>query len=92
MLALSFVLCGPLLASQLELVPRGIGLYQIARFHLMPELLLTVFVARGLHQLARRILRGLPRALVAGLPLALALIGALVSAPQSTIDPPSSST
>jgi hypothetical protein len=51
MLALAFMVAGPLLAARFDLVPRGIFLYVIRRFHLLPALLLAPAVA-GAFELA----------------------------------------
>jgi hypothetical protein len=51
MLALAFVVSGPLLAARFDLVPRGLYLYVIRRFHLLPTLLLAPAVA-GAFELA----------------------------------------
>jgi len=48
MLALAFVLAGPLLAARFDLEPRGLNLYALRRFHLMATLLLAVPVACAL--------------------------------------------
>lgn len=45
MLALSFLLCGPLLVLRFNVPPEGIGLYVNQRFHLLPLLLLALPVA-----------------------------------------------
>jgi hypothetical protein len=45
MLALAFVVSGPVLAARFDLVPRGLSLYVIRRFHLLPLLLLAPAVA-----------------------------------------------
>src|SRR6185295_12172578 len=44
-LAASIVLAGPVLASRFNIEPRGIGLFIVRRFHLLPTLLLAVPVA-----------------------------------------------
>jgi hypothetical protein len=71
LLAASFVLAGPVLATRFNVEPRGIGLYVVERFHLLPTLLLAIPVSAAIdHAIAR-----LPRAeparispLVAALP------------------------
>ena len=45
MLALAFVVAGPLLAARFDLAPTGLNLYAVRRFHLMATLLLAVPVA-----------------------------------------------
>jgi hypothetical protein len=57
MLAASFLLAGPVLASRFNVEPRGIGLYVCQRFHLLPTLLLAVPVAAGLDPLCARVTR-----------------------------------
>jgi len=47
-LAASFVLAGPVLATRFNVEPRGIGLYVVERFHLLPVLLLTIPVAAAI--------------------------------------------
>lgn len=48
LLAVSFVLAGPGLASRFDIDPHGIGLYICQRFHLLPALLLAVPVAAAI--------------------------------------------
>lgn len=57
MLAASFVLAGPLLATRFNIDPHGIGLYVCQRFHLLPALLLAVPVAAALDLACARITR-----------------------------------
>jgi hypothetical protein len=45
LLALAFVLAGPVLAARFDIAPSGVNLYVVRRFHLMPMLLLAVPVA-----------------------------------------------
>jgi hypothetical protein len=45
LLAIAFVVAGPLLAARFDLYPAGIPLYVILRFHLLPTLLLAPAVA-----------------------------------------------
>lgn len=54
MLALSFVLAGPVLASRFNIEPTGIGLFICQRFHMLPYVLLVVPVAVGVDQLIAR--------------------------------------
>jgi len=75
MLAASIALAGPLLASRFNVEPRGIGLYVVQRFHILPTLLLAVPVAAALDRLAARIAH--PRAATA---LAVAGFAALIVA------------
>jgi hypothetical protein len=48
LLAASVVLAGPVLASQFNIDPHGLGLYVCERFHLLPTLLLAVPIAAAL--------------------------------------------
>jgi len=80
MLAVTFLTTGPLMVCLLNITPAGTGLYQLARFYLLPELVLSIFVARGLHQLLRR-LRGPMRRPMQLLPVAAALLAAWSSLP-----------
>ncbi len=52
MLAVSWLLAGPLVATKFNIEPVGLGLYVLQRFHVLPALLLAVPVAVGLTQLA----------------------------------------
>jgi hypothetical protein len=45
LLALSFVIAGPVLAARFDLVPTGLNLYAVRRFHLIPIVLLAPAVA-----------------------------------------------
>jgi len=45
MLAISFVLAGPVLAARFDINASGVNLYVVRRFHLLPTLLLAVPVA-----------------------------------------------
>jgi hypothetical protein len=88
MLALSFVLAGPVLASRFDLPTTGMARYAVQRFHLLPILLLAPAVAlafesalaRGEASQARR-LRVRPRVAVAIAVLGFA-VAALRSAPE----------
>jgi hypothetical protein len=53
MLALSFVLAGPVLVSRFNVAPEGLGLYVCQRFYVLPALLLAVPTAVGVGALAR---------------------------------------
>jgi len=57
MLALAFVIAGPILATRFDVEPTGLGLYVVRRFHLLPTLLLAPAVAiavdRGYQLIAR---------------------------------------
>jgi hypothetical protein len=82
MLALSFVLAGPLLVMRFDLVPVGLNLYAIRRFHLMATLLLAVPVAGALDVALVR----LEGRLRPGIAAAIAVLGfataALVTVPD----------
>jgi hypothetical protein len=54
MLALAFVVAGPLLAARFNIEPAGFDLYVVRRFHLMPTLLLAVPVASALDLVVAR--------------------------------------
>lgn len=73
LLALSLALAGPVLATRFNIEPRGIGLYIVERFHLLPTLLLAIPVAAALD----RPLSYLPRA---GAALSVVVFVALVVA------------
>ena len=53
MLLASFVLAGPVLASRFNVLPSGVGLYVVDRFHLLPALLLAPAVADLFDRLRR---------------------------------------
>ena len=55
MLALSFVLAGPVLVSRFNVAPEGLGLYVCQRFYVLPAMLLAIPIAVGLTSLAKRI-------------------------------------
>lgn len=65
MLAVSFVLAGPLLIARFNIAPMGIGLAICQRFHLFVVVLLTVPVAVGIDLVVRNVVvrRGLREAL-----------------------------
>ncbi len=52
-LALAWFLAGPVLMSQFNAAPEGIGLYIVRRFHVLPTLLLALPVAVGFTEVAR---------------------------------------
>lgn len=79
-LAAAFLLSGPLFASQLSLRPRGIGLYQLARMYALSELVATVILARGLHQIFKQTPK-LKRWL-GPVPVVVAMIAGLFAAPS----------
>jgi hypothetical protein len=51
MLLVSLALAGPLLVLRFNVAPRGIGLYVVERFHLLPALLLAIPVADAIDRL-----------------------------------------
>ncbi|HEY5928417.1 MAG TPA: DUF2723 domain-containing protein, partial [Kofleriaceae bacterium] len=55
MLAVAFVIAGPLLVMRFNLPPRNLTLHMCQRFHLLPLVLLTIPVAVGLDQLATKL-------------------------------------
>lgn len=57
LLAASFVLAGPVLASRFNIDPHGLGLYVCERFHILPALLLAVPVAAALDRACARVSR-----------------------------------
>jgi hypothetical protein len=59
LLAASFVLAGPVLASRFDVDPHGLGRYICQRFHILPALLLAVPVAAALDLACARISRPL---------------------------------
>lgn len=79
-LALCFLTAGPAFVAVLNVSPKGITGYEVARFHLLPSMLLAVFVGRGLHQAWRRLVRLRP--LLMGLPVVIAALAALFTAPD----------
>jgi hypothetical protein len=76
MLAVSFLLAGPILTSQFNIDPHGMGLVIVRRFHILPTLLLTVPVAAALDLVCARVTR--PR-LVSALAL-VSFLGLLLAA------------
>jgi len=79
-LAVTFITTGPLFVAMLNVSPEGITGYEVARFHLLPSMVLSVFVGRGLHQAWRRMARLRP--LMMGVPVALVGLAALFTAPD----------
>ncbi|HEV7556840.1 MAG TPA: DUF2723 domain-containing protein, partial [Kofleriaceae bacterium] len=55
LLALSIVLAGPILIGRFDIAPRGVGLYIVQRFHLLPALLLTIPVAVAFDLAGKRV-------------------------------------
>lgn len=55
MLALSLLLAGPLLAARFNVVPQGLGLYIVERFHMLAALILVIPVAVALDLVADRL-------------------------------------
>ena len=70
MLALSFVVAGPVLASRFNVMPEGIGLYVVRRFHILPALMLAPAVAVGFDEIGawaqRRLQHGSLRSVALG--------------------------
>lgn len=81
-LVATFVTSGPLFVAMLNVSPKGITGYEVARFHLLPSMILAVFVGRGLFQLWRRLRNLRLRPLLHGLPCVVAGIGLLFTAPD----------
>lgn len=54
MLAVSFLVAGPLLVARFNVPPEGLGLYVNQRFHLLPLLLLAIPVAHAVDRLPLR--------------------------------------
>ncbi len=54
-LGVSFLLAGPLLVLRFNLVPEGVGLYAVERFHLLPAALLVIPVAAAFDLLGDRL-------------------------------------
>ncbi len=57
-LAATLALAGPLFAARFNIALTGVGWAIVARFHLLPEVLLSVFVAQGADAAARRVSLG----------------------------------
>lgn len=55
LLAVSWLVAGPLLAIRFNIPPDGLGLYVVQRFHLLPLLLLAIPVAVALDEVGRRV-------------------------------------
>lgn len=55
MLGVSWLVAGPLVASNFNIEPVGLGLYVCQRFHVLPALLLAIPIAIGLTRLGPRI-------------------------------------
>jgi hypothetical protein len=82
MLALAFVVAGPLLAARFDLVPHGIYLYVIRRFHLLPTLLLAPAVAAAFELVVARYEARLRPAVAAAIAVVGFATAALVAAPD----------
>lgn len=54
LLAVCFVVAGPLLATRFNIPPEGFGLYVVQRFHLLPLLLLAIPVATAVDWLGAK--------------------------------------
>jgi hypothetical protein len=80
LLALAFVVSGPVLAARFDIEPSGLSLYVARRFHLLPALLLAVPVAVAIDLAVARVearLRPWPAAAIAVLGLATSTVLAL---------------
>jgi hypothetical protein len=80
LLALAFVVSGPVLAGRFDIEPSGLSLYVARRFHLLPVLLLAVPVAAALDLAIARVearLRPWPAAAIAVLGFATSTVLAL---------------
>lgn len=74
LLAASFVLAGPVLASRFNVDPHGLGAYVCQRFQILPQLVLAIPVAAALDVAAGWLPR--PRLAVAAAALGVAVVGA----------------
>lgn len=74
MLLAAIALSGPVLASRFNVIPEGLGLYVVRRFHILPALLLAPAVAVGFDQVGTWMQRRFPHA-----SLRSDRIGALIS-------------
>jgi hypothetical protein len=79
-LAASFVLAGPVLATRFNVAPRGIGLYVVERFHLLPTLLLTIPVAAAIELAFARLGTGRVRPLFAAVVPCIAFVALSLAA------------
>lgn len=80
LLALAFLISGPVLAARFDIEPSGLSLYVARRFHLLPVLLLALPVAAALDLAVARVearLRPWPAAAIAVLGLATSAVLAL---------------
>jgi hypothetical protein len=82
MLALAFVVSGPLLAARFDLVPRGLYLYVIRRFHLLPILLLAPAVAGAFEIAIARTAERLRPAVAAAIAVLGFATAALIAVPD----------
>ncbi len=85
MLAITWVLAGPLLALRFDIRPVGLDLYVVQRFHILPALLLAIPIAVGLDLLVDRAARHVASPLARSLPAtsALAVVGFAAAAGAS---------
>jgi len=51
----SFVVAGPLLVTRFDVPPEGVGMYVVARFHILPALLLAIPIAEAITPFVARI-------------------------------------
>ena len=80
LLALSFVLAGPMLVSRFNIEPEALGLYVVQRFHLLSMILLAIPVASALDEVGTRLAPHVAklRSELLGTVAGLALFGVLV--------------
>jgi hypothetical protein len=82
MLALAFVVSGPLLAARFDLIPHGLLLYVVRRFHLLPTLLLAPAVAGAFELAIARFGERLRPTVAAGLAVLGFATAALIAVPD----------
>ncbi|HEX3479890.1 MAG TPA: DUF2723 domain-containing protein [Kofleriaceae bacterium] len=81
MLALAFVVAGPLLVARFDLALRGLTFYVVRRFHLLPTLLLAPAVAAAFELAIRRLGSRLRPAVGAGIAALGFATAALIAIP-----------
>ena len=82
MLAVAFAIAGPVLAARFDLVPHGIYLYVVRRFHLLPTLLLAPAVAAAFEVVVARYEARLRPAAAAAIAVVGFATAALVAVPD----------
>ena len=82
LLAVSWLVAGPILVARFNIAPEGLGLLVCQRFYLVPLLLLAVPVALGLERVLAAVDRQVPDALGAAMATALFVALAGVALPQ----------